>query len=483
MRVLIHRVACQGAVSFRHTPRCAPGCRSPWAGPPGNTLYPSSNQALGRGFPVPGISGQAKGEVVMSRNANRAGGLVLVALAAVLLAPSGWAGTTGKLTGRVLNEKKEPLAGVNIRIEGQRLGGVSDEQGNYFIIGIPAGTYIVRANLLGQAPFSAENVTITPDFTTNLNIQLRTQAVELGEVKVEAERLLLQKDATGTTRFLSASDILKLPTRGYRDAAAQQTGVVNFQRQIDNETQNGNTLIIRGGRPNETAYFVDGFSQQDPLTGTSSTSISNSAIEEVVVLTGGFNPEYGRIMSGAVNVVTREGASKYSGAAAAISDLPAGNWIGANRTDFNVYDVSLGGPVVPTYGNLTFFASGERRWQGDRSPSAMNDVYRNELSSLGLNDNIRPNNSSGGFTFQGKLGWQLNDRMTLKAGGLGSEDDWREYQNTYLFNLAHSPRVQDRNVNYYGTFNHVLSAKTFYTLGVNYFQTERKRGDGLFFDR
>jgi outer membrane receptor protein involved in Fe transport len=54
---------------------------------------------------------------------------------------------------------------------------------------------------------------------------------------------------------------------------------------------------------------VDGVSQQDPLTGTSSTSISNNAISEVVVLTGGFNPEYGRIMSGAVNVVTREGGA------------------------------------------------------------------------------------------------------------------------------------------------------------------------------
>ena len=46
----------------------------------------------------------------------------------------------------------------------------------------------------------------------------------------------------------------------------------DFQRNIDNETQNQNTLIVRGGRPNEVAYYVDGFSQQDPLTGTSSTS-------------------------------------------------------------------------------------------------------------------------------------------------------------------------------------------------------------------
>ena len=82
--------------------------------------------------------------------------------------------------------------------------------------------------------------------------------------------------------MLSADDIQKLPTRGYRDAAAQQTGVVNFHRQIDAESQSQNTLIVRGGRPNEVAYYVDGFSQQDPLTGTSSTAINNDAIQEVV---------------------------------------------------------------------------------------------------------------------------------------------------------------------------------------------------------
>src|SRR5262249_60489183 len=118
---------------------------------------------------------------------------------------------------------------------------------------------------------------------------------------------------------ISAQEVQSLPTRGYRDAAAQQTGVVNFQRQIDNETQNGNTLIVRGGRPNETVYYVDGFSQQDPLTGTSSTAINNNAIEEVVLLTGGFAPEYGKAMSGAGNVITREGATKYSRAGEGVS--------------------------------------------------------------------------------------------------------------------------------------------------------------------
>ena len=418
----------------------------------------------------------------MSRNAIRAGSLVLLVLAATILSPSVWAGTSGKLSGKVLSETKEALPGVNIRIEGQRLGAISDEQGSYFILGIPAGTYNVRASMLGQAAYVAQNVVITPDFTTTLNIAMRTEAVELGEVRVEAERPLLQKDATGTTRFLSAQDIQKLPTRGYRDAAAQQTGVVNFQRQIDSETQNSNTLIVRGGRPNETAYYVDGFSQQDPLTGSSTTTINNNAIEEVVLLTGGFAPEYGRIMSGAVNVITREGAKKYFGAMEALSDAPAGQWIGAPVTDYNIYDGSLGGPLIPGLDNLTFYTSGERRWQRERAPTFMPGALQDALRAGGLNPDYKPNDSSSGWSFQGKLAWQPTDKVTIKGGGLGSQDRWREYSQVYLKNLKHSPRYLDNNKSYFATFNHVLNSKTYWNFGYNYFQTLRKRGDGVAFD-
>ena len=408
---------------------------------------------------------------------------VVLAAAALLIPLAVFAGTTGKLTGRIVDEKKQPLPGVNVRIDGQRLGAITDENGEFFVLGVPAGSYTVRVNAMGYAPYSVENVGIAPDFTTTLNATLRTEAVQLEGVVVDAERPLLQRDATGTTRFLSSEDIQKLPTRGYRDAAAQQTGVVNFRRQIDSESQNGNTLIIRGGRPNETAYFVDGFSQQDPLTGTSSTSISNNSIEEVVVLTGGFSAEYGRIMSGAVNVVTREGADEYSGAVEAVSDAVGGDWVGSRKTDYNVYDVSFGGPIWPGRDNMSFFVSSERRWQRDRAPSLFTDAYRDQLSELNLDENVKPNNHSGGFTFNGKLGWQLNDNISMKFSGLGSEENWREYNHVYLFNLDHSPQYVDRNTSYNATLNHVLSPKTFYSVAAGVFETTRKRGDGVHFDR
>src|SRR5215510_6615365 len=105
----------------------------------------------------------------MSHPYSRAIGRRVAALAVLLLISStAWAGTTGKLTGKVVNEKKEPLAGVNIRVEGQRLGALTDDNGVFVIVGVPGGTWAVHANLLGYAPSLAERVAITPDFTTTL---------------------------------------------------------------------------------------------------------------------------------------------------------------------------------------------------------------------------------------------------------------------------------------------------------------------------
>jgi len=83
------------------------------------------------------------------------------------------------------------------------------------------------------------------------------------------------------------------------DVVTQQTGVV----------KSDNSIHIRGGRSYESAFLLDGVSVQDPLAGTGfGLQLSSNAIEEVEVITGGFNAEYGQATSGVVNVRTREGS-------------------------------------------------------------------------------------------------------------------------------------------------------------------------------
>ena len=422
----------------------------------------------------------------MSNQRIRARAALGIAFALLAVALPAMAGTTGKITGVVREKGKAALPGVTVIVEGTRFGAIADDQGRYSILNVPAGTYTVRGKIIGYADYVATNVQVNPDFTTEINLEMSPDAIQQAPVIVESTRPLIQKDATGTARFLSKEDLQNLPTRGYRDAASLQTGVVNFARSYDprgveRESQNTASLIVRGGRANEVAYYVDGFSQQDPLTGYSTTNIANNAIEEVVVLTGGFNAEYGKVSSGVVNVVTREGGAKLFGSFEAVTDAGAGSWIGSKSYDWNIYDASLGGPLLSD--KLTFYASGERRWQGDRQPKLLGNALDQEFQTvLGTTEGSLPNNNLAGWTWQGKLAWRPNDNMNLKVGTLGSFDDWREYTQTYLYNAAHMPRYQDTNRSAFGQINYTLSPKSFLSGSLNYFMTERKRGDGVYFD-
>ncbi|MGH7725049.1 MAG: TonB-dependent receptor [Candidatus Eiseniibacteriota bacterium] len=405
-----------------------------------------------------------------------------VAWALIIVPTAVLAATTGKISGVVRERGKGPLPGVTVIVEGTRFGAIADDQGRYTIINVPAGSYTLRGRIVGYADYLVNDVVVHPDFTTDINLELAPDAIQQTPVIVEAGRPLIQKDATGTTRFLSSEDIQNLPTRGYRDAAALQTGIVNFQRNIDRENQNTPTLIVRGGRPNEVAYYVDGFSQQDPLTGNSTTNISNNAIEEVVVLTGGFNAEYGKVSSGVINVITREGGPKFFGSVEAVSDVISGGWVGTNRYDYNIYDASFGGPVIPNSDKLTFYVSGERRWQGDRSPRNLSPNLQSFMESEGAAEGMQINNGLSGWTGQAKFAWKATDAMNVKFGGLGSTDDWREFTQAYLNNIEHMPRYLDKNYSAFGQLNHTLNARSFYGVYLNYFQTERERGDGVHFD-
>ena len=73
-------------------------------------------------------------------------------------------------------------------------------------------------------------------------------------------------------------------------------------------------LVIRGGEADQALFLMDGFALRDPRNNQPITSVALSAVQEVSLVRGGFNAEYGQVRSGLVNVVTREGdRDKYWG--------------------------------------------------------------------------------------------------------------------------------------------------------------------------
>jgi outer membrane receptor protein involved in Fe transport len=408
-------------------------------------------------------------------------GALLALLGVFFVAASVHASTSGKLEGVVTDAKTgKPVPFCNVTIPSLERGVATDENGYYFLLNVPAGRYDVKASIIGYEPVVRAGITIVPDFTTQLNLQVNpTTATTLKETTVTGERALIQRDATGTSRVLSGDDIKAMPTRGYRDAVAQQSGVVTQGRYAsDTEAQNAPSLYIRGGRSNSVAYYVDGFSTQDALTGISSTSINQNAVEEVSTLTGGFDAEYGRVSSGIVNVITKEGSKTLKGSLETVTDYGTGTWIGTRSYGNITYNGALSGPVIPGSDKLTFFLAGEGRNNRDRAP-------RPDITTPGgtvSNEGILPGNQLSGVTYQGKLAWRPDASTNVKFSLLGSHDDWQRYINAYRFDIAHTPRYKDDNNTASISLNRTLNANSYVSAGVSYNSTERIRGDGVYFD-
>ena len=68
----------------------------------------------------------------------------------------------------------------------------------------------------------------------------------------------------------------------------------------------GGEMRIRGGSLDEVSFMVDGARARNPLGQSAYTNFNLSSIQEMEVITGSFNPEYGEAQSGVINVVPKE---------------------------------------------------------------------------------------------------------------------------------------------------------------------------------
>lgn len=227
--------------------------------------------------------------------------------ACVLLTGLAFAGTTGKISGKVTEVTGDGLPGANvvIDVDGAKRAGITDENGEYFIINIPPGTYDVETVMMGYSKSVSTGVVVNVDRTSTVNFQMQEETLELGELIVVAERPPVEHDKTESKSIITAEEIESLPiVREMSDFVELQAGV----------TPDGEESV-RGGNAFETAYMVDGVRvvNNDARSGfTSFAGVNSSAVQELTVLSGGMNAEYGNAGS-VVSIVTKDGGQKYTG--------------------------------------------------------------------------------------------------------------------------------------------------------------------------
>jgi len=285
---------------------------------------------------------------------------MIIAIALILCIGSLFAQQTGNIEGVVVDSNTgEKLPGVNIILKGTYYGAATDINGKYRINGITVGNYNVSISLIGYTTVEYTAIEIEPNKTKQIDVNLDETVLTLNqEVVVIGDKPLMDVEETQSKRTVTREDIEVTVVENIQGIVSRQTGVVESDREIH----------IRGGRTYENAYLIDGVSVQDPLAGTGfGLQLSANAIEQVEVITGGYNAEYGQATSGVVNVTTREGKDNFSGSVSYKRDN-FGNLDSYNVFNTDILELTLSGPepitsfILPAIGldipgNISFFSS------------------------------------------------------------------------------------------------------------------------------
>jgi len=410
--------------------------------------------------------------------------LLTIALSVVLLSPLLYAGTTGKIVGVVKDkETGERLMGVTVIVVGTTLGAATDVNGEFFINNVPVGTYTVQASMVGYQSVRVENVQISADLTTTVNFELSSKAVEVAPITVTAERPLVQKELTATTKITTSTEITKMPLRTANAVVLYTAGV-----------QDENTFRGAGG----ISWMVDGLQTKDPLSGARSITLNNIAVEEVQVITGGFSAEYGEAMSGVVNIVTRSGGPVTSAFYRLTTD--AGMKVFDKKLDFGYYDheLSLGGPLPLTDGKLRYFVSAVLALRGSANARRLDNLI-GQLSSEGYdmsaitsrwpktadNPYFLPHDRQQRYEATWKLSYNPISAIKLNLAGIVERNQWEDYPwdatsqtpaRSYLFVLDQYTAYRRNNFQIWAGITHQVSPTTFYDLKITRYETNLYSG-------
>ena len=396
--------------------------------------------------------------------------------------------TTGKISGVIVEEdSNEPLPGANIYLVNTSYGTASDASGRFTIINIPPGKYVLKVDMIGYKSVQMDELIISVNRTTSLDIEMDQTVIEGEVVTVEVSRLTQKKDQTGTIKNISSEEIDALPVENIGSVINMQAGVVNGH--------------FRGGRNTEVTYMVDGVQVDESFGGGSAAvDIQPEAVQDLEVITGTFNAEYGRAMSGVVNMVTRDGGPRFEGS---ISGATSAYF--TNNTDSNGDDIfiglspnvnrsedlkfSLGGPILGE--KITFFTN--LRKQNNRghlngfrifSVTDSSDFYSDSptqwVSSKSGDSTYIPMNTGDNLSALLKIGFNFIKGIRFSLLNSYSDDSWYWYDHSMKYNP--DGRVGSHKNTLYTAFqmNHMITPKFFYELKIA--SMKNKTGTYLFED-
>ena len=351
--------------------------------------------------------------------------------------------TTGIIRGVVTDPNGAPVANATVVLhEGQTNFTRSlstDASGNFTGTLLPLGTYDVTARSVGYAEVKRTGIRLGVGETVDLRLPLA--AVTLAAVTVEAARPVVDVTKPEASTALAADVVSGLPNNGrnFINLTLLTPNVATVQG------PDGDELTVAGQRGIHNNVSVDGADFNNPFFGEQRGgqrppfTFNLDAVQELVVVAGGANAEFGRSSSGFVNVITKSGTNEVKGS---LHYFGKYDWLSADLAhgaqtlapDFrqHQFGFTLGGPLKRD--KAFFFVAYDQQVYDDikqktrpSSPAldsltrwmdtAFAGALRGDFGSI-----ARTNDARAGLV---KIDWRLSPRhnLTLKYNYTWSQQD------------------------------------------------------------
>ena len=233
--------------------------------------------------------------------------------AAVVSSPLPCFGQAGKaeLFGTIQDPQGLAVAQAKVTGEEQATGArfdvTTDDRGDYHLLGLAAGRYVLTVEKPGFRPYRQTGITLRIGDQIRLDVKL-----ELGQasqsVDVNAEASLLETANGSVSYHVSQPQIETLPLdgRNFIPLVALSPGVA---------LPGGGSLLprINGSRPRTNEYLYDGISVLQPEPGQVAFYPIIDAMEEFRLNINAYSPEYGRSNGGTVMVIGKSGSNQFHG--------------------------------------------------------------------------------------------------------------------------------------------------------------------------
>ncbi|MFQ5746510.1 MAG: TonB-dependent receptor domain-containing protein [Gemmatimonadota bacterium] len=223
----------------------------------------------------------------------------------------------------------EPLAGAGVSIVGTSRASATNEDGTYRLR-IRAGTYTIRATLIGYAPLE-KNITVAAGEQVSVDFQLESQVLYIGQelVVVGSRTARTATETPVPVDVITAAEIRESGQTEVNEILREIVPSFNASHQtISDGTDHVNPASLRGLGPDQVLVLINGKRRHSSAlvhvngtfgrgtVGVDMNAIPTAAIERIEVLRDGASAQYGSdAIAGVINIVLKEQTQKFQATA------------------------------------------------------------------------------------------------------------------------------------------------------------------------